>query len=141
MAHNAATTEPTIQNATTKIKATKNSALKNSIGASKIRTSSRLSGLEKLDVRFERVSCARYSGAPRYRHGWACIGHRYSSAFFTPIHRANAVAESSVTRTTPMRNSFWTISLYVSYSEFLCVEPSVWMLVETRRMSRLVTIA
>src|ERR1700675_3475818 len=95
MAHKAATTEPTIQNATTKIKATKNSALKNSIGASKIRTSSRLSGLEKLDVRFERVSReALYSEASRYRHGWACVGHRYSSAFFTPIHRAKAVAES-----------------------------------------------
>src|SRR6202166_5440117 len=109
MAHNAATTEPTIQNAITKIRATKNSALKNSIRASKIRTSSRLSGLEKLDGRFERVSReALYSEAPRYRRGWACGGHRYSSAFFTPIHRAKAVAESSVTGTTPKESSFCT---------------------------------
>ena len=121
MAHNAATTEPTIQNAITKIRATKNSALKNSIGASKIRTSSRLSGLEKLDVRFERVSReALYSEAPRYRHGWACVGHRYSSAFFTPIHRAKAVAESSVTGTTPIRSSFCTMSLYVSFRVSVC---------------------
>ena len=87
MAHNAATTEPAIQNAITKIRVTKNSALKNSIGASTVRTSSRLSGLEKLDVRFERVSReARYSEAPHYRHRWACVDHHYSSAFLTTIN-------------------------------------------------------